>query len=49
MTLMFFDASSFNKDLTNWCVSKIDKEPTNFSYESGLSPENHPVWGTCPE
>jgi hypothetical protein len=49
MSGMFDVASSFNQDLTNWCVSKIDKEPFEFSTESGLSPENHPVWGTCPE
>ncbi len=40
--------STFNQDLTKWCVSKFDKEPNRFSTDSGLSPENHPVWGTCP-
>jgi len=45
---MFSDASSFNQDLTQWCVSNFLGEPYNFSENSSLSPENHPVWGTCP-
>ena len=49
MDFMLKNATSFNQDLTNWCVSKIDKKPFEFSTESGLSPKNHPVWGTCPE
>ena len=49
MDAMFSGASAFNQDLTKWCVSNTDSEPINFSYESGLFPENHPVWGTCPE
>ena len=48
MIQMFEDATSFNQDLTQWCVSNIDSEPIYFSDNSGLSPANHPVWGTCP-
>jgi len=29
-------------------VSKIPSIPDAFSKGSGLTPENHPVWGTCP-
>ena len=49
MSWMFNQATSFNQDLTQWCVSNFNSEPNDFSLESGLSPENHPVWGTCPE
>jgi hypothetical protein len=48
MGYMFDRASSFNQDLTQWCVSKIPSIPVDFSKESGLTPANHPVWGTCP-
>ena len=48
MRNMFNKAISFNQDLTQWCVSKITSIPEDFSKESGLTPENHPVWGTCP-
>jgi surface protein len=46
---MFEGAESFNQDLTQWCVSQIRSGfRVDFSKESGLTPENHPVWGTCP-
>ena len=48
MGWVFEDATTFNQDLTQWCVSKITSIPRDFSKESGLTPENHPVWGTCP-
>ena len=48
MTHMFYYANSFNQDLSQWCVSKIPSIQEDFSEESGLTPENHPVWGTCP-
>lgn len=44
----FFTASSFNQDLTSWCVTNIPTEPSNFATGSALTPENKPVWGTCP-
>ena len=49
MDYMFRNASSFNQDLTQWCVSNMDSKPDAFSENSGLTPENHPIWGTCPE
>ena len=48
MSSMFEGATSFNQDLTQWCVYD-DSEPSEFSKNSALTPENHPVWGTCPE
>ena len=45
---MFFDATSFNQNISNWCVTNIDSEPTDFSLNSPLSQSNMPVWGTCP-
>lgn len=48
MASMFEGAQSFNKDLTNWCVRNVDTEPEGFSTNSALTPENHPLWGTCP-
>lgn len=46
---MLYGASSFNRDLTSWCVSNIGSEPENFSEESALDEEHKPVWGTCPD
>ena len=48
MGLMFSYAQAFNQDITNWCVRNVDTEPEAFSTNSSLTPENHPVWGTCP-
>ena len=48
MRYMFYVASSFNQDLTQWCVTKIPSTPSQFSVNSAFTPENHPVWGTCP-
>jgi len=48
MHQMFLGASEFNQDISNWCVSNISSEPTNFSLNSPLTEENKPVWGTCP-
>jgi hypothetical protein len=45
---MFKSASTFNQDLTHWCVSRFSTIPFDFSTNSALSPSNHPVWGTCP-
>lgn len=49
MNNMFYGASSFDQDLSGWCVANIPSEPDYFSLESGLAPEHHPVWGTCPD
>jgi surface protein len=48
MTYMFSFATSFNQDLTQWCVRNILNEPDSFALNSALTPENYPVWGTCP-
>ena len=45
---MFYQASAFNQDISSWCVTNIDSEPTEFSDNSPLSESNKPVWGTCP-
>jgi len=45
---MFQEATSFNQNISNWCVTNISEEPTQFSDNSPLSESNTPVWGTCP-
>jgi hypothetical protein len=45
---MFFEATAFNQDLSGWCVTNINPEPTNFAVVSALTSGNKPVWGTCP-
>lgn len=46
---MFMNATSFNQDLSGWCVSDYPTKPTQFD-EGASSWEEHnkPVWGTCP-
>ena len=48
MTWMFMNATSFNQDLSQWCVSNITQEPSHFSFNSPLTNQHKPVWGTCP-
>jgi hypothetical protein len=48
MAYMFAYASSFNQDISNWCVTNIDSEPSDFSTSSPLTESNKPVWSTCP-
>jgi hypothetical protein len=45
---MFNQATSFNQNLTGWCVTNITTEPTAFAPGSSLINVNRPVWGTCP-
>jgi len=45
---LFYDATSFNQDISSWCVTNIVSEPTDFSTDSPLSDSNKPLWGTCP-
>jgi len=45
---MLYGTSSFNQDLTEWCVSNFKYAPIDFSTNSALTASNHPVWGTCP-
>ena len=48
MGTTFALASSFNQDISSWCVTNITSEPDIFSINSPLSESNKPVWGTCP-
>jgi hypothetical protein len=45
---MFYDASSFNQNLTGWCVTYFLSEPVEFAENSALTEANKPIWGTCP-
>jgi hypothetical protein len=51
MDYMFFSATSFNQDLSGWCVTNIPVLPTDF-YSGATSwtglPGTTPQWGTCP-
>jgi hypothetical protein len=49
MVEMFFLATSFNQDLTEWCVEQFTAEPFGFADNSGLENNNKPIWGTCPD
>jgi len=49
MRYIFFRATQFNQDLTDWCVTNISSEPLQFSPGSSLTNANKPVWGTCPD
>ena len=48
MGYMFYYATVFNQDLTGWCVSNITSEQDNFTFNSALTEDNKPIWGTCP-
>ena len=48
MTYMFFNASSFNRDLSGWCLSLITNAPSNFDTGASSWALDRPVWGTCP-
>jgi hypothetical protein len=48
MGWMFLNATSFNQDLSGWCVSGVTSENETFSDNSALTEANKPVWGTCP-
>jgi len=48
MALMFLNATSFNQDLSGWCVSLIPSEPTLFDDGASAWILPKPVWGTCP-
>lgn len=42
------NSATFNLNLSNWCVSKITDEPTDFATGTALTAEHKPTWGTCP-
>jgi len=47
MHYMFYDAESFNQNLSRWCVSDTITF-NNFADGSAIESENFPIWGTCP-
>jgi len=49
MAHMFRDATAFNRDLSGWCVAKIDSEPEAFDDGATAWVLPRPVWGTCDE
>ena len=52
MVMMFRSASSFNQDLSDWCVSNIGSKPFWFDVSANTNWINQahlqPQWGTCP-
>jgi hypothetical protein len=48
MNYMFYNSTSFNQNLSQWCVNNLTSMPNNFASGGGLLVGNHPVWGTCP-
>jgi len=46
MGAMFWNATSFNKDISNWCAQQFDTEPAFFSINSPLQDSYKPDWGT---
>jgi len=47
MSELFWGASSFDQDLSNWCAINISEEPDHFATSSNLRREFYPEWGTC--
>jgi hypothetical protein len=48
MSYMFYGATSFNQNLSGWCVSNITSSPNSFDYQATSWVLARPVWGTCP-
>jgi len=48
MYYMFYSATSFNQDLSGWCVSPITSEPSSCDNGATAWVLARPVWGTCP-
>jgi len=48
MTWMFRNASTFDQDLSGWCVSTIPQAPEHFDSGAASWVLPRPVWGTCP-
>ncbi len=44
-----FQGSTFNQNISNWCVTSITEVPTGFNESSGLTNEFLPIWGQCGE
>ncbi len=49
MFAVFDGASSFDQDLSGWCVRNIDSAPQHFDRNSGFEGQTtkQPNWGTC--
>jgi hypothetical protein len=47
MSGMFYRASSFNQDISVWCVEPIKQKPSSFDEEAGFEGVNakQPNWG----
>jgi hypothetical protein len=48
MTMMFRDATGFDRDLSSWCVSQFASEPQGFADGAVSWNSPKPAWGTCP-
>jgi surface protein len=48
MNSMFQNATLFNQNLTNWCVSQYASMPTDFDTNTPAAWTTKPVWGSCP-
>jgi surface protein len=50
MNVMFYGATDFNQDLSQWCVKEIGEKPTDFDKNSAFEnkSEKQPQWGECP-
>ena len=48
MVNMFNSASTFNQNLSGWCVSSIPTKPTGFDTGATAWTLSRPIWGTCP-
>jgi hypothetical protein len=48
MNSMFANASSFNQDLSGWCVENITDTPPGFDDGADSWVLPRPIWGTCP-
>ena len=44
-----FMNTRFNYNISGWCVWRIVTEPDRFLYNSPLTEQNKPKWGTCPD
>lgn len=42
------NAKKLDQDLSGWCVPKVPNETIGFNALGLLTPEQLPVWGTCP-
>ena len=50
MGYMFAGATTFNQDLSCWCVSQFNSEPYAFREgAAAFEPPNWPQWGDCPD